>query len=409
MKLRRIFALLLVLILALSVTLALSACGGGDGSGDNTADAGNGNGDGSGQGGDNQGGGNQGGGNQGGDNQGGGNQGGNAGDNEGGTGGDEGDGAGSEHLNENGELILFKDGVPTFNFVTGNDVGTQAQAVGELKDILNDLCEGGIAVKTYSSTPEDVEILVGTVNTRGDQYKFNKYDLGEQGYMVKQIGTKIVVLGGSQNALGNAIAYLKGTVFGIKKSNDDFTDYVMETSVNKEYVQSGYYVTSISIAGNSIRDYKIFYRNSDAVAKAIGSEFQNRLYSEVGIHLDNKNKNEPEADTLAIIFRTVANDGVSDGFNAYVDANGNLIVECQYSYLFEKNANDYLDSIIFDRNGDLSFGAGYSFTKDLRNIYYSQYGADVTGTVNSFDAIKAAHDAANQYGHIVNADNNANY
>ena len=413
MKLRRIFAMLLVLILALSVTLALVACGDGD-NGDDTADAGNNNGDAAGgdNGGANNGGGNTGD-NAGGGNGGsadGGNNGGNAGDNQGGsTGGNEGGNADSEHFNEDGELILFKDGVPTFNFVTGNDVGTQAQAVGELKDILNGLCEGTIAVKTYSSTPEDVEILVGTVNTRGDQYKFNKYDLGEQGYMVKQIGTKIVVLGGSQTALGNAINYLKSTVFGIKKNNDDFTDFAMATSANKEYVQGGYDVTSISIAGNSIRDYKLYFRNADAEAKTLGNALQERLYSEVGIHLDTKNKNEPEAGVLAIVIRTVANDGVSNGFDVYVDEDGNLIIECQYSYLFVNKATDFFNATIFDCKGAVSFKSAYTYTQDLRNIYYSQYGADVTGTVNSFEAIVRTHEAANQYGHIVNADKDATY
>ena len=191
-------------------------------------------------------------------------------------------------FNENGELILVNDGVATFSFVMGKDASSYMNTVRELAQTIGKLCKDDVepAVKNYSEEATEVEIIIGTVDNRGAQYNINKYDYGNTGYMVKQIGTKIVVTGGSDTALANAINYLKSTVFGIKKTNDDFTTFAIAADKNYDVKQSNYSLKEINIADQSIRSYVITYAGGDNVAKNTANMLQAKLYDTCGIRLE---------------------------------------------------------------------------------------------------------------------------
>ena len=406
MKMKKLFTLLLVLILSLSVMLALVACGGGDGdgAGDNTADGGAGNG--ANTGGDN-------GGNTGGDNGGntGGDNGGNTGgDNGGESGGSEGGSEGgndySEFLNEDGELILFDEGRPTFKFVVGTDASSVRQEIDALASTLSGLCSGTVAVETATSSKVvDVEILIGSVNNRGDEYKYNKYDLGMQGYVVKQVGSKIIVQGGSSTSLATAVSYLKATVFEIKKSNDDFEDFAMASAKNRESIQTGYNVSEITIAGDTVKNYTITY--PDNKTKDYASLLQNKLYEECGIRVETSREDKATGKKVAI--RLVTNTGEGNGFFVNVDEDGNLTIICEIEARFSDTFDEFIEAEILSQSGTAEFGANYTYTKDIRKVYYSDFGAKGDGVTDDFFALKATHDYANANLLDVYADPNATY
>ena len=68
----------------------------------------------------------------------------------------------------------------------------------------------------------------------------------------------------------------------------------------------------------------------------------------------------------------------------------------------------YFNHISKER-GVLNFGAKFTFTKDASKIYYSDFGAKGDGKTNDFEAIKNAHDAANESGQTVYATAGAEY
>ena len=426
---KKLLTLLLALILSLSVLVTLVACGGGDGDngGDNTADGGNQSGDngGANNGGDNGGGntgGNQGGntgGNQGGNTggEGGGNAGGESGGNQGGeSGGNQGGNDYSQYLNEDGELILFDGGKPTFKFVVASDAATVRQDIDTLASTLSSLGTKTVKVENAaSSSVEAVEILIGSVNNRGDEYKYNKYDLGMQGYVVKQIGSKIIVQGGSTNALTTAINHLKSTVFGLKKTNDDFEDFAMASATNKEYIQTGYDVTGVTIAGDTIKNYTITYDNN--TQKKFAEALQTRLYSECGIRVEIGRDASATGKKLAIL--SAINTGVGDGFTAKVDENGNLTIVCEIAVRFEETLDSFFNSYIFDQRGIASIEAGLDYSQNIRKIYYNKnmntfkgdpdIAATGSGTADDFFALQAIHAYANEHLLDVHADPNGEY
>ena len=87
-------------------------------------------------------------------------------------------------FNENGELYLFKDGVPTFRFVMGKDTIKNFSAkIKDLSETLSLYTKDNLMpeIVNYTAEPTDVEILIGTFDNRGDEYKINGYDYGMSG------------------------------------------------------------------------------------------------------------------------------------------------------------------------------------------------------------------------------------
>ena len=88
----------------------------------------------------------------------------------------------ADAFNENGELYLFKDGKPTFQFVLGTDAASKhmstVEELAEALDKINKLEAENEKIKAVDQDDpaQVVEILVGTVTNRGDQYNINKYN-----------------------------------------------------------------------------------------------------------------------------------------------------------------------------------------------------------------------------------------
>ena len=141
----------------------------------------------------------------------------------------------SEYFNENGELILFKDGYATFQFVVANNVvSSHRMIVDELAYTLSERSKSDIDVKFVGEESQDVEILIGVITNRGDEYIVDISEYGDKDFVVKQIGTKIVVLASTDSALDSAIQYLKERVFGVYKANNPIDDVVMSSDKNHE-------------------------------------------------------------------------------------------------------------------------------------------------------------------------------
>ena len=318
----------------------------------------------------------------------------------------------ADSLNENGEVYLFKAGVPTFQFVVGTDALNKHMAtVEELAQTLSKLSVKGTEIKTVAQgegDPMDVEILVGTITNRGDEYKINKYDYGNTGYIVKQIGSKIVVNGGSETALTNAIKYLKEKVFGIKKSNENFTDLVMAKDTAYEVKQSNYTLKEITVGEESIRGYVLAHPKNDLTAINTAKALQTALYNKCGIYLEIVEESAAgSAKKLAV--RNIENDGEGDGFYVRVDENKNLIIECEYSGKMADLVTSYFDKNIFNKKNTYAFAADFNYSENHRDIYYKDFGAKGDGVANDFAALKAAHDEANENLLNVHADPDATY
>ena len=314
-----------------------------------------------------------------------------------------------DFFNENGELMLYRAGVPTFKIIKGSDLSDAAAELDDLVKALNKLSASEITVTDYNSEPQAVEILVGSVNTRGAEYKINKYDLGDKGFIVKQIGTKIVVLGGGTPGLLSAVSYLKEDVFGIRKTNENFTDFAMAVAKNKESIQSDYQLSGVYVDGTPISEYSVLYEEGNRTAKSLAEDLQDNLYLKAGIRVEIYRTDKYDGKGKTFTIRSLENDGEGGGFYVYVNADKNMVMECEYAGKYEQLATEYFEQTVFVKSGKVSFGADYNHAPDHRNVYYADYGAIGNGEVNDFEAIRAAHADANANLLKVHADPDATY
>lgn len=311
-----------------------------------------------------------------------------------------------KHFNDRGELYLFKGGKATFQFVIGNDIDDCYSDINDLAETLNSLSKSKIKVATLIDEAQEVEILFGTVDSRGEEYELNKYELGNRGFTVKQVGTKILVVGGGNTSIEKAVRYLKEEVFGIKKTTPTFTDKVMEKDLNYTFKQTEYSVTSVTIGDTPLASMAITYPSSDNTARVLATLLQDRIYVNTGLRCNTAIDDKYEGERILI--KTLKNDGVGGGF--YVnEENGSLIIECEYQNRFESILEDFFNACIFSKQGDVKIDTGYTYEPDLRTISYEDYGANGKDMQNDFFAIKAAHDDANENLLNVRAADDATY
>ena len=315
---------------------------------------------------------------------------------------------GNEEENTEG-LTLVEGGVPTFQFIYSKDISSTARTLANstIKTINKVLSKDAEYDYESDSNAKDIEIIFGTPGYRGDEYAIDYHYLGSEGYAVKVVGTKVLVLFGSDSAASKAIDHLKENIFGITTKTKKLDSVVVTDDMLVEQKQN-YTLQSATVCGNDLGSYVFEYPTS---IREDVKKIQDSLYKNVGLWIP---KGTASATQKAIIVREIENGGEGttvEGFRVYVDTNENLVIETEFMNRISEGLTQFFgDTILVDGKTEISFGSNYSYSDfDARNIYYSAYGAKGDGKTDDFAAIKDCHDDANKYGHIVNADAGAKY
>ena len=311
---------------------------------------------------------------------------------------------------ETGATALIKGGKVNFQFVMQSGLSsTSTTQLKKLAKTVGSLAGAKDVAIQYDSEDEeiDIEILIGKVTTRGDEYIIDEHYLGPKGYAVKVIGTKILVLFGSEDAFSSAIKHLEENVFGISGSTKKLTDVSFDEAYCYEYIQDDFKLKSVTVAGNDLDDYVIVYTRNDTATKNAATNAQKALYNKTGMWLELVASSNYNGTTPAVIIETIENGGpltTEAGARIFVDESKNLVIQCEFPERTEKVANDFLvNTIANSTKTSLSYEMGYSKAVEVRKISYTdpEFGAKGNGKTNDFEAILACHEYANQYGHTV--------
>lgn len=310
-----------------------------------------------------------------------------------------------------GEFI--KDGTPDFQFVvSANGISGDIRfQITQLADSINSLTSGGVEiVNDIAGNKIENEVFIGTVTSRGEEYALDGHDWGHTGWAIKVIGSKIVVVGGSDDAIGDAISALKRNVFGIKASTKTLTDLTVTAEMSDEKEPPEYTVQNINVGNTDMRDMVISYTDGVKTLQDIASNVQHMLYISTGMYLDIVKDSEVTGKAISI--RKIENFGegtTAEGSRVYVD-DGNLVFETEFTDKFVNKATEFMNSYISTaKNSTVSFDENFEVKYNVRDIYYSDFGAKGDGYSDDFEAIKATHDYANKYGHTVHADGSKTY
>ena len=269
-------------------------------------------------------------------------------------------------------IALTGDGEIFFGLVLGSDVGSNKMIVDTYVDILAELGYELSVVEDKKGNEEcDIEVLIGTVTSRGEEYEYDRYSLGAEGYVITAIDdTKIVITGGSETSLGDAITKFFEEILEIDDKADDVYEVVFTDENDEVVVQDNYRITSLSIDGNDLKGYEIVVEKGATAYKSAAEELQNFFYQRAGYYLPITTPDK--AGNKTISFVSVAKDKAGiNGFRVRVEG-GNLLIECAYNNLFDKAFDEYYNNTFIGKIGEIKLG-DFTGKTDISIISYEDF------------------------------------
>ncbi len=308
---------------------------------------------------------------------------------------------------EAARVLLFDDGLPTFQFVLGDGIPKN------VRDAVNDYTNGmddiGLDIEIVNDTADniqDCEILIGDVVNRGEKYKYDKYTLGNDGYVFKIVDKKIVITAGSDEMLLSAVEeFIEDVLMYDEDTEDMGTLYMEPTQQVTETTE--YDITAVKVNGTDIRGYTIAYDNNKLYKNA-AEYIQSAIYAEAGYWLETVTLDKADP-AKSIVIKHIDRVAGENGFKISAAASGQLLVECMYDNKLEGAVSSFVtQQLTLANKGELDF-TGTVFTTDISFVTYEDYGAKGDGKTDDFEALYAAHTDANLYGQSVKAKDGAKY
>ena len=195
-------------------------------------------------------------------------------------------------------------------------------------------------------------------------------------------------------------AYICGTDYVLAKAL-----YAFGSALREYYpvAENNYQIKEITLFGESIKDYTIVADIENAKEYYTAEQLQALIYTRSGYWLEIVSSST--ADKSIIINLTEKKGG--EGF--YVTfTEGRILVECEYSELINAETLKFFSSKL-SKIGTVEFTDKDNTVKNIRDVFYSDFGAVGDGVTDDSEAIRAAHAHANVTRQTVCADPGATY
>ncbi len=302
------------------------------------------------------------------------------------------------------EIVLIKNRELKFAVVIADGLsGTVNKRVDALIKTINDF---GYAVEKLADNADNIsecEVIIGQIKSRGEKYNVDPHYLGAEGYAVKIIDGKVHVIGGSDDSYLAAIDYFRESILGISDSTKKLTDAVITNETEIEIIQTDYRVSSITLNEKDIKSHVIAFDSSIAENTKLAKSIQSLIYEYSGYWLRIINISDVTDES----YIAIKSQNISGGAGFYVNIIGdNLEIISEYPDKTLIEGEGYFKRLFLTAGPDVALT---ELEKNTRDVFYRDHGAIGDGKADDSEAIRAAHEEANPYGHRVVADDDAVY
>ncbi len=307
---------------------------------------------------------------------------------------------------ESPPLTLIENGETVYRIVR-SDIGTDAEAAPA---ILLRRYFGACGVKIGLTTDWeqngiiDTEVVVGPTER---DFDFDIHTVGDRGYVIKAVGQRLYILGGSVEATTAAVERFLTDFMGYSGDSSQGTP-LTELVIPADYecrLRQTYDMADITVGGRSLSDFVIIAPESKVVSdevKKAAVRLQEMCYDKAGIWLDIVS--EAPADRPAVRFAVGGG-----GFTMRFTSDG-ITVTCDAPNGYYRGLNCLYLDCFYQKTGEWNMEDNFTYRKNVGNtVYYEEFGAVGDGMTDDFAAIRAAHKYANQANLPVRARDGAVY
>ena len=296
------------------------------------------------------------------------------------------------------DIVLIEDEEVNFQIVLAKDVPTSVKQTinASIKAVYKNTYGIDINVVTDGSAEDeeqDVEILVGKISSRGDKYILDGHDYGQNGYAMKIVGTKVLINGGSEDSLVDAVTKLAENVLFA----DDATNVTITATDCVEKKQTDYKITALKVNGNDMRGYTLAVDLSNADYKAFALNLQDVLYQRSGYWFEIVDIED--ATSKSFVIKSIPKVSGNESFKIYADGT-TLVIQCAYDNMLQTATDKFLKENVLLASGDIDF-KGTVYTQDISVLHYEDFGAKGDGETDDFEAMYNTHVMANKGGQTV--------
>ncbi|MBP3308584.1 MAG: hypothetical protein J6L90_03995 [Clostridia bacterium] len=307
-------------------------------------------------------------------------------------------------------LVLIRKNVAQFRVVIASGVGSEGRrAASELVDRLRELSieiEDAVEDKSIGDVT-DCEIIIGVGAKNREGCAVEASELGELGYVIKAVGSRIVIAGGTPTLTRSTVKSFMENQLGITDDTTSKRNVAVSPELNI-FVPTDYSIDRITVASNDLSSYVIACdENDSAVFPDTVNKIKQKIRLMSGYDLPIKDNRDVASGAKRVIVRTVADAG-EDGFRVYVEG-ADLVIETSIPAMLESAVDDFLKDTFNGNKTTLAFDKEYLYTKHVLTVTYSDFGAVGDGKTDDFFAILKTHQHANITKQKVVAENKTYY
>ncbi len=302
-------------------------------------------------------------------------------------------------------LVLISENEALFNIITASGSGSAGiRSANDLYKLLYERLGVNVNAPIPDVDAESVwhcEIIIGTdCLNRGDECVISERELGPNGYVIKVVGDRVIIAGGTPAKTREAVSIFIEKHLGVTDGTETLTSVSVSDTLN-ETVLTDYGIDSLSIGGNDISLYTVVCDKENETVSTIGSIFCESISLIMGKYLNVVDESEADSLTHRIIFRNTplsydaqGNRTYDDGFYVRVEGN-DLVFECEYENAFVKFYDGFMEEHVLSKSGNVTLPADLNISKCASIVKYSEFGAFGDDSAEDFYFILEAHEYAN--------------